>query len=78
MVYQILYAESKTSLEVRRVKNFVTLPCAKKSTQETMTLPCAKKNTRQILTFNYYNSISGGEYLTSEVAFFFKNYLFAV
>ena len=45
-----MYVKSIKSFEVRREKNFITLPCAKKTHVKFIILPC-KKNTWQIYCF---------------------------
>ena len=39
----MLYVKSIKGFEVRREKNFITLPCAKKAHSKFITLPCVKK-----------------------------------
>jgi len=43
MECHMLYVKSRKSFKVRRQKKFIALPCAKKSTRQTMTLPCVTK-----------------------------------
>ena len=50
----MLYVKSIKGFEVRREKNFITLPCAKKAYDKFITLPCEKKHMCPISTVCFF------------------------
>ena len=50
----MLYVKSIKGFEVRREKNFITLPCAKKAYDKFITLPCEKKHMCPISAVRFF------------------------